>query len=186
MIGRGKPKMVVSDNGELTSTAILTWADHTAASHGTTRAGQPMQNAFVKSFNGRLRTTGLNETLFTSLAQARVARMLAGRLQRHDHTPSSDGRRRPVRHDLPPAPGSGAALCRRLRAWSRHSRRQQANRVKANWNWAKLGARSLTDASLIGSQSSQARSGKSDAGRTPDLPFGFAGRRCPNFSHWCE
>src|SRR5437867_13006643 len=29
MIERGKPKMVVSDNGsELTSNAILTWADH--------------------------------------------------------------------------------------------------------------------------------------------------------------
>jgi putative transposase len=30
MIERGKPKMVVSDNGsELTSNAILKWADHT-------------------------------------------------------------------------------------------------------------------------------------------------------------
>jgi hypothetical protein len=37
MIERGKPKMVVSDNGsELTSNAILTWAEITAASHGTT------------------------------------------------------------------------------------------------------------------------------------------------------
>ncbi len=36
MMERGKPKMVVSDNGsELTSNAILTWAD-TAASNGTT------------------------------------------------------------------------------------------------------------------------------------------------------
>jgi putative transposase len=32
MIERGKPKMVVSDNGsELTSNAILTWADRTIA-----------------------------------------------------------------------------------------------------------------------------------------------------------
>lgn len=31
-----------------------------------------MQNAFVKCFNGRLRDELLNETLFTSLAQARV------------------------------------------------------------------------------------------------------------------
>ena len=32
-----------------------------------------MQNAFVESFNGRLRDEFLNETLFTSLMQARLA-----------------------------------------------------------------------------------------------------------------
>jgi len=32
-----------------------------------------MQNAFIESFNGRLRDELLNETLFTSLVQARVA-----------------------------------------------------------------------------------------------------------------
>ena len=32
-----------------------------------------MQNAFIESFNGRLRDELLNETLFTSLTQARVA-----------------------------------------------------------------------------------------------------------------
>src|SRR5436190_3217439 len=37
------------------------------------RAGQTTQNAFIESFNGRLRDELLNETLFTSLAQARVA-----------------------------------------------------------------------------------------------------------------
>ncbi len=35
--------------------------------------GKPQQNAFVESFNGRLRDELLNETLFTSLAHARVA-----------------------------------------------------------------------------------------------------------------
>jgi hypothetical protein len=33
-----------------------------------------MQNAFVESFNGRLRDEFLNETLFTSLMLARLAR----------------------------------------------------------------------------------------------------------------
>jgi putative transposase len=33
--------------------------------------GKPQQNAFVESFNGRLRDELLNETLFTSLSQAR-------------------------------------------------------------------------------------------------------------------
>jgi len=73
-IERGKPKMVVSDNGsELTSNAILTWADHTRVAWHYIAPGKPMQNAFIESFNGRLRDELLNETLFTSLAQARVA-----------------------------------------------------------------------------------------------------------------
>jgi putative transposase len=74
MIERGKPKMVVSDNGsELTSNAILTWADRTRVDWHYIAPGKPMQNAFIESFNGRLRDELLNETLFTSLAQARVA-----------------------------------------------------------------------------------------------------------------
>jgi putative transposase len=74
LIERGKPKMVVSDNGsELTSNAILTWADQSCVAWHYIAPGKPMQNAFIESFNGRLRDELLNETLFTSLAQARVA-----------------------------------------------------------------------------------------------------------------
>lgn len=74
MIERGKPNMVVSDNGsELTSNAILTWADQSRVAWHYIAPGKPMQNAFIESFNGRLRDELLNETLFTSLAQARVA-----------------------------------------------------------------------------------------------------------------
>ena len=35
--------------------------------------GRPMQNGFVESFNGRMRDKLLNETVFTSMAQARAA-----------------------------------------------------------------------------------------------------------------
>jgi putative transposase len=74
MIERGKPRMIVSDNGsELTSNAILTWADQTRVEWHYIAPGKPTQNAFIESFNGRLRDELLNETLFTSLAQARVA-----------------------------------------------------------------------------------------------------------------
>lgn len=70
---RGKPKMIVSDNGsELTSNAILAWADESRVAWHYIAPGKPMQNAFIESFNGRLRDELLNETLFTSLAQARV------------------------------------------------------------------------------------------------------------------
>lgn len=71
---RGKPKTIVSDNGtELTSNAILSWADQTKVGWHYIAPGKPMQNAFIESFNGRLRDEFLNETLFTSLMQARLA-----------------------------------------------------------------------------------------------------------------
>jgi putative transposase len=74
MTERGKPTMVVSDNGsELTSNAILTWADRTRVEWHYIAPGKPMQNAFIESFNGRLRDELLNETLFTSLAHVRTA-----------------------------------------------------------------------------------------------------------------
>ena len=73
VIERGKPKMVVSDNGsELTSNAILTWADQSRIAWHYIAPGKPMQNAFIESFNGRLRDELLNETLFRSLPHART------------------------------------------------------------------------------------------------------------------
>jgi putative transposase len=74
MIEQSRPKMVVSDNRtELTSNAILTWADQSRVAWHYIAPGKPMQNAFIESFNGRLPDELLNEALFTSLAQARVA-----------------------------------------------------------------------------------------------------------------
>ena len=69
----GKPKMIVSDNGtELTSNAILQWADdHNVAWHYIA-PGKPVQNAFAESFIGRLRDELLNETLFRSLSHPRA------------------------------------------------------------------------------------------------------------------
>ena len=86
---------------------------------------KPMQNAFIESFNWRLRDELLNEKLFTSLAQgSHCPRMLAGRLQRHTTTLAA-WMENPVRVrlDLLPAPGPGAALCRGLRASPRRYHR---------------------------------------------------------------
>jgi putative transposase len=70
---RGKPKMVVSDNGtELTSNAILQWADDHKVAWHYIAPGKPVQNAFAESFIGRLRDELLNETLFRSLSHARA------------------------------------------------------------------------------------------------------------------
>jgi IS30 family transposase len=68
----GKPGMIVSDNGtELTSNAVLEWCSANKIAWHYTTPGKPTQNAFVESFNGRMRDELLNETLFTSLAHAR-------------------------------------------------------------------------------------------------------------------
>jgi putative transposase len=73
MLQRGVPKMVVSDNGtEFTSNAILNWADEAKVDWHYIAPGKPMQNGFIESFNGKLRDEKLNDTLFSTLHQARV------------------------------------------------------------------------------------------------------------------
>ncbi len=52
--------------------AILRWADETRVDWHYIAPGKPIQNAFIESFNGRLRDELLNETLFSSLAHARA------------------------------------------------------------------------------------------------------------------
>lgn len=69
---RGKPSMIVSDNGtELTSNAVLAWCGEANIEWHYTMPGKPTQNAFVESFNGRMRDELLNETLFMSIGHAR-------------------------------------------------------------------------------------------------------------------
>jgi putative transposase len=71
---RGRPNTIVSDNGtELTSMAVLKWCQDTGVDWHYIAPGKPTQNAFVESFNGRFRDELLNETLFSSLAEARAA-----------------------------------------------------------------------------------------------------------------
>jgi putative transposase len=68
---RGMPEVIVSDNGpELTSTAILRWLPSRLSWHYI-EPGKPAQNAFIESFNSRLRDECLNEYLFSSSNEAR-------------------------------------------------------------------------------------------------------------------
>jgi len=70
---RRRPRMVVSENGtELTSIAILKWSQDRRVEWHYTQPGKPTQNAFVESFNGRLRDECLNETLFSTVRHARA------------------------------------------------------------------------------------------------------------------
>ena len=72
---RGKPQTIVSDNGtELTSNAILKFEDDRKFDWHYIAPGKPIQNAFIESFNGRLRDERLNATLFPSLHHGRSAR----------------------------------------------------------------------------------------------------------------
>jgi transposase InsO family protein len=70
---RGLPRVIRTDNGkEFCGRAMLTWAH---AHHVTLRLiepGKPNQNAYIESFNGRLRDECLNEHWFLKLAHARA------------------------------------------------------------------------------------------------------------------
>ena len=71
---RGKPGMIVSDNGtELTCNAVLAWCSEARINWHYIAPGKPMQNGYAESFNGRMRDELLNETLFMSLDHARIA-----------------------------------------------------------------------------------------------------------------
>jgi putative transposase len=68
-----RPLLCVSNNGtELASNAILTWRQDSKVDWHYIAPGKPQQNAFAESFIGRLRDKCLNETLFSSLRQARA------------------------------------------------------------------------------------------------------------------
>jgi len=110
---RAKPKSIISDNGtELTGNAILSWTAETGVDWHYIDAGKPVQNPFIESFNGRLRDEFLNETLFTSLMQARLA---LEEWRRDYNTVRPHSRIRwltPAAHaaQFSPQPGQGATL----------------------------------------------------------------------------
>ena len=55
MAQRGAPEMIVCDNGpEFTSKALDAWAYQHVKLHFI-RPGEPVENAYVESFNGKLR-----------------------------------------------------------------------------------------------------------------------------------
>ncbi len=67
---RGAPKTMRVDNGpEFISKALDRWAYENGVTLDFSRPGKPPDNAFVKSFNGRLRDECLNAHWFLSLAE---------------------------------------------------------------------------------------------------------------------
>lgn len=69
---RELPGMLVMDNGpEFTSRAMLMWSKHAGVKLHFIDPGRPVQNAFIESFNGKLRDECLNQQWFVSLEEAR-------------------------------------------------------------------------------------------------------------------
>ena len=70
---RGAPRSIRVDNGpEFVSKALDRWAYQNGVTLEFSRPGKPTDNAFVESFNGRLRDECLNAHWFLSLADARA------------------------------------------------------------------------------------------------------------------
>lgn len=69
---RGHPRVIRTDNGrEFCGQDMLIWAHEQQVNLRLIEPGKPNQNAYIESFNGRLRDECLNEHWFTSLAHAR-------------------------------------------------------------------------------------------------------------------
>jgi putative transposase len=70
---RGLPKAIVCDNGpEFQGQALDFWAHRHGVALSFIQPGKPVQNAFIESFNGKLRDECLNENYFTSLIDAKT------------------------------------------------------------------------------------------------------------------
>jgi len=91
-VTRGLPHTIAVDNGaEFTSQALDIWAEQRGVHLDFSRPGKPNDNAFIESFNSRLRDECLNEHYFTSLVDAQ-AKIEAFRVEYHaEHSHSSLG-----------------------------------------------------------------------------------------------
>ena len=70
---RGLPEMITVDNGpEFAGKDIDKWAYERGVKLHFIQPGKPTQNAFIESFNGRLRDECLNQNYFRTLDDARL------------------------------------------------------------------------------------------------------------------
>ncbi len=84
---RGKPREIRCDNGpEFVSKALDQWAYWNGVQLDFSRPGKPTDNAFIESFNGRVRQELLNASWFESLEAAREM-AAAWRTEYNHHRP---------------------------------------------------------------------------------------------------
>ena len=91
------PRSITVDHGtEFQSRALEDWAYRRGVQLDFTRPGKPTENAYIESFNGRLRDECLNVEQFTSIEDAR-AKIEAWRIDYNHYRPHrSLGDRTPV------------------------------------------------------------------------------------------
>ncbi|MFC3834077.1 integrase core domain-containing protein [Deinococcus rufus] len=71
---RGQPEVLLTDNKpEFTGRAVDQWAYTQGIAHQFIDPGKPVQNAYIESFNGRMRDEFLNVHWFLSVPQARLS-----------------------------------------------------------------------------------------------------------------
>ena len=86
---RGYPEWLVTDGGpEFTGMDLDRWASLHGVRLYTIEPGKPTQNAYIESFNGKLRDECLNQHWFLSLADARE-RIEAWRIDYDENRPRS-------------------------------------------------------------------------------------------------
>ena len=73
MVSRGTPEHVRSDNGaEMTAQRVRSWLETVGTKPMYIEPGNPWENGYCESFNGKLRDECLNGEIFYSLKEARV------------------------------------------------------------------------------------------------------------------
>ena len=81
------PRSITVDHGtEFMSRALEDWAYQRGVQLDFIRPGKPVENAFIESFNGRLRDECLNVHQFTSIEDAR-AKIEAWRIDYNQRRP---------------------------------------------------------------------------------------------------
>lgn len=72
LLTRGAPEVITTDNGpEFAGIALDRWAYNHNVRLDFIKPGKPIQNAFIESFNGRLRHECLNQHYFVTLDEAK-------------------------------------------------------------------------------------------------------------------
>jgi len=72
VLTKGCPEVITTDNGpEFAGRALDKWAYNNGVRLDFIKPGKPIQNAFIESFNGRLRHECLNQHYFETLQEAK-------------------------------------------------------------------------------------------------------------------
>lgn len=72
VLTKGCPEVITTDNGpEFAGRSLDKWAYDNGVRLDFIKPGKPIQNAFIESFNGRLRHECLNQHYFVTLEEAK-------------------------------------------------------------------------------------------------------------------